>query len=67
MPSSARTQNVVFGVLVEIMHVSGVVEVTFWYRKGMPRTARVSGDRTESVEVASDGRPLRPRRVPRRV
>lgn len=57
----------VLGVLVEIMQVSGDVELSFWYRKGMRFGARNSGGRIDSVLVVSEGRPLRPRRVPRRV
>lgn len=55
------------GDLVETRAVTGVVEETFWYRKGMPTGARLKGSRKESVDKVFSDLPLRPTNVPRRV
>lgn len=39
---------------VDIIAVSGVVDVIRWYRKGTPVAARVNGESMESVDCAYD-------------
>lgn len=70
VPSRCRTQKVVNGDLAEMRAVTGVGEVIFWYRKGMPTKMRRKGERRRSVETVLEGSPEeeeRPTRVPRRV
>ena len=44
--------NEVRGDLVDINAVMGLVEETFWYRKGIPRGARRTGSRRDRVDCA---------------
>ena len=37
--------------LVDMRAVTGVVEDTLWYRKGMPSTTRRKGSSSESFEM----------------
>jgi hypothetical protein len=50
VPSRRRTEKVVVGDLVAIRAVMGDVEEMRWYRKGIPRKARVKGERRDSVD-----------------
>lgn len=67
VPSSCRIANEVRGDFVVIRALTGVVEVIFWYRKGMPTNARRIGDRMRRLEIVLSGVPERPTREPRLV
>ena len=67
VPSSCNTAKEVTGDLVDIKAPIGDVEVTRWYKKGMPTRARLRGERNRSVETTSSGAPVKPTREPRRV
>lgn len=52
VPLRCRTVKEVSGDFVEISAVIGLVEEIFWYRKGIPRTARRIGSRIDRVDWA---------------
>jgi len=67
VPSSCRMVNVVSGDLVDISALMGELDVIFWYRNGIPISARRTGLSRRNVEMVLSGSPENPTRVPRRV
>lgn len=55
------------GDFVVMRALIGVVDVIFWYRKGIPTRARRIGDRMRMLETVLSGVPERPTKEPRRV
>ena len=67
VPFRCNMAKDVRGDLVEMRAVTGDVDVSLWYKKGMPTRARRSGERIRSAEIVSSGEPESPTRLPLRV
>jgi hypothetical protein len=67
VPSSCRIAKEVRGDFVVMRALMGVVDVIFWYKKGMPTRALRTGERIRRLETVLSGVPERPTKEPRRV
>lgn len=67
VPSNCRIANVVSGDLVEMRALIGEVDVIFWYRNGIPTSARRTGFNKRRDEMVSSGVPANATKDPRRV